>query len=320
MKRAALTLTIILALLMSTVSATLLVDVATANPYMESGTYYGEPTLPSINVLSPSEKLTYWIGSDVWLDFTVTLPVTWWYDTKTNDTHSADVGTLTKVSFSLNELSQKDANKISEYEGVGAYSSYSVNLGRLSAGQHTLIISVKALGEYGVINLTQDIHLGSNYSYVAKTKLVQSSASINVNVDSLRPITPPNITLLSPTNKIYYYIRDWTNIPYVRLEYKSDDTRLLTGYSLDGNSNITPVTNGTKLDIPIQSRRLTLYANDTFGNSATPQTVYYDIQRSGPTFPLSNTPITIVMAGIFMMAIFVGIGVGLLLFTKKRKR
>jgi hypothetical protein len=62
-----------LALLMSNLGAMALVHLVTADPYMASGTYHGEPTPPSFNVQSQSEKLTYWIGSDVWPDFTVSL-------------------------------------------------------------------------------------------------------------------------------------------------------------------------------------------------------------------------------------------------------
>jgi hypothetical protein len=186
-----------------------------------------------------------------------------------------------------------DANKISEHEGVLSYSVYSVNLGRLSAGQHTVVISAKGSGYYGDLKLTQDISLASNYSIVdagAKTKLVSSSVSINFVVDEARPTTPPEVTLLSPTNTTYYYIRDWTHVPYIRLEYEAEDTRLSVGYSFDDDSNITPAVNGTKLDIPIRSRSLTFYANDSFGNSATPQTVYYEIQRYIEPTPQDRTP------------------------------
>jgi hypothetical protein len=55
--------------------------------------------------------------------------------------------------------------------------------------------------------------------------------------------------------------------------------------SLDGGGNVTAPSNGTLIEIPDESRFLTLYANDTEGNWTTPQTVYYDI-----TFNLGAVP------------------------------
>jgi hypothetical protein len=267
-----------LAFVLTLLTSTLPVHLATADPFMAKGTYSGEPTPISINIQSPSEKITYWIGSDVWLDFTVKKPVTWWYDTITNITYMGSIGTLTKVGYVLDNLPQKDTNKVSKNEGVD---TFSVNLGRLTSGQHTLIINVEGLGYFGNLNLTRDIHLGSNYSMhdQLKTKPVNCSVSINFDVAAFRPTTSPNITLLSPTNKTYYYISDWSSIPYVRLEYKSDDTHLSVWYRLDWGKYLIAVTNESKIEIPIQSRSLTLYANDSFGNSAIPQTTYYEIER-----------------------------------------
>jgi len=240
------------------------------------------------------------------------------------DHYATTFGTVTQVSFSLDGKAENNADKVSEHQGV---LSYSVNLGRLSIGRHTLVIGAEGSAHYG--NLAHDLYSGSNYTFQesAKTKLVQSSLNINFFIDRVRPVSPPNITLLSPTNTTYYYIRDWTHIPYVRLEYKADDTRLSIGYSFDDDSNITPAMNGTTIYIPIQSRRLTLYANDTFGNSATPQPVHYEILRDPrSTFGPQPPPAVIAMRQKFLasvMALAVSsiiIGSALLLFFKKHKR
>ena len=68
MNRKALALTLILALLISTLAATLLVHVVTANPFMPSGSWSDDPIPPSINIQSPSETQNYYNGSDVWLN------------------------------------------------------------------------------------------------------------------------------------------------------------------------------------------------------------------------------------------------------------
>jgi hypothetical protein len=279
-------------MLLSTLAVTtLLVNVGTANPFMPSGSWSDEPIPPSIDIQSPSEKLHYWTGSDVWLDFTVNVPLTPWYSPSMKpypDHYATTFGTISRVRFSIDGKAENNTDRVSEYQGI---LTFSVNLGRLSVGWHTIEINAEGMARYG--NLNHDIYLGSQYSFKesTRTKFVSSSASISFVVDEVRPTTPPNVTLLSPTNTTYYYIRDWTHIPYVRLNYQSEDTRLSVGYSFDGDSNITPATNGTRLDIPIRSHSLTFYANDTFGNSATPQTVQYKILRyKEPTLPHSTRP------------------------------
>jgi hypothetical protein len=318
MKRRGLALALTVAVLVS-----LVVDVVEANPFMPSGSWSNEPIPPSISVQSPSEKLNYWTGSDVWLDFTVTVPLTRWYSSS-NEGVATIFGTVTQVRFSLDGKAEIIADKVSEDRGV---LSFSVDLERLIAGQHAIKISAEGSGYYG--NLTHDIYLGSNHTIQesAKTKFVQSSLNISFSVDGVRPTEPPNITLLSPANTTYYYILDWTSIPYVLLTYKAEDKRLSAGYSLDGG-NIIPVMNGSKIDIPIESRSLTLYANDSFGNSATPQTVYYKIMRdprskgtspfSGARPPTSSAPFPASLAFVTAAGIAI-VAVILFAYFKKRR-
>jgi len=335
-------LRLISGILLSTLAAAILfVSVVTANPYFPEGSWSDEPIPASIDVQSPSEKLQYWIGSDVWLDFTVTVPLTPWYDPYNQ--HVATLsGTVTQVSFSLDGKEENNIENISEYQRV---LSFSVNLGRLSVGRHAVTIYAEGFARYG--NLTHDIHIGSHYSFEesTKTKFVSSSESISFVVDEVRPTTPPNVILLNPSGATLYYIRDWTHVPYVRLTYQADDTRLSVGYSFDGESNIIPAVNGTRLDIPIRSRSLTFYANDSFGNSAAPQTVQYTILRYGKnpstqstrpspdtqnearsTYPSESSPTTLIdmrqnaLAYIIaMIAASAIIAAALLLYFRKRK-
>ena len=76
------------------------------------------------------------------------------------------------------------------------------------------------------------------------------------------------------------------------------------GYSLDGGSNVT-ASNGTLVEIPVGSRSLTVYANDTAGNWAVPQTVFYSVAWNGgtphnappepfPWLPLAAVTVTVV--------------------------
>ena len=117
MKRTAIALLIILALLISTLGATLLVQVVTANPFMPNGSWSDEPIPPSINVQSPTESFNYWNGSDVWLNFTVAEPLTNWYSAGSisyPDYYATTLGNLTQVSFSIDGKQENNASKISE--------------------------------------------------------------------------------------------------------------------------------------------------------------------------------------------------------------
>ncbi len=297
MKRQILAVEFILMAIISTLTVSVL-DVASANFFIDKGIYHGEPTLPAIDIQSPSEKITYWIESDVWLDFTIRVPRTAWYSVETKEFSHGSYGNMTEVTVSIGVSQQRQISAVSKHEGVDWYFSYSVNLGRLTAGQHTVTVTATGWGYDGVIDVEQNINLGSNYSIrdQLKTKTVSSSASISFSVDATRPSTLPNVTLLSPTNTTYYYIKDcpltkdWTHIPYVRLTYQSEDTHLSVGYRFDADPYITPAINGTSISIPLHSRSLTFYANDTFGNAATSQTAYYNIARATDSMPPKNTP------------------------------
>ena len=324
-------LTLVLAISHLTLVAMLLVNDATANPYFPKGSWSDEPLPPVISVQSPSEKLNYWIGNDVWLDFTVTVPKTSWYS-ENKEFFGGHIGTtfetITGVRFSLNGMQEIEAAKVSQHQGV---LTYSVNLGRLPFGKNTVAIHAEGSAHYGTLtreNGVQD----------TKTKLVESSTTINFVVDGVRPTAAPSVSLISPANTTYYWIMNWTHIPYVWLTYSADDTRLSVGYSFDGENNVTPAKNGTNLNIPIQSRSLTLYATDAFGNKATPQTVYYEIIRdpraqsepqpfSRPSRiaqPNINSESTrdftfvIIAAGSAMVAVIAS--AGLLVYFNKRKR
>lgn len=67
----------------------------------------------------------------------------------------------------------------------------------------------------------------------------------------------------------------------------------------------------------MKARSLTLYANDTTGNWAAPQTVYYDIAFNLGYPPAQPFPILLVVA--ISAAVVAVIGVGVLVYFKKRK-
>ena len=128
------------------------------------------------------------------------------------------------------------------------------------------------------------------------------------------PPSAPIIALLSPENTSYTAIYD----PYVTLplEFQTNNSLSWVGYSLDGGNNIT-VVNGTAIDISAESKSLTLYANDTAGNWASPQTVYYKIAFALGTAPHSFPIVPSTVASMLAVIIII---FSLLLYFKKLKR
>jgi parallel beta-helix repeat protein len=129
-------------------------------------------------------------------------------------------------------------------------------------------------------------------------------------------LTPPVISILSPANTTYTAVHD----PYISvpLTFETNASLSWVGYSLDGDTNVTVSENGTIIDIPAESRSLSLYANDTAGNWATPQTVYYSVAWNG------GTPSTEPFPWLPVAAAFVGVAavvaVAALVRLKKLKR
>jgi hypothetical protein len=172
---------------------------------MPSGSWSDEPVPPSINIESPSETLSYWSGSDVWLNFTVAVPWTDWFSTKSGylypEPYATTLGTLTQVKFSVDGKPETNATKVSEtplvasrlYNPQSGLLHFSVNLGRLSVGQHTVIINAEGTTYYG--NLT---HSAFSDSFILdvqegdENKLVKNSAQINfaVGPDSSPELEP----------------------------------------------------------------------------------------------------------------------------------
>ena len=172
-------------LLFLAVARTQLSNSVRADPFMPSGSWSDEPIPPSIEVQSPSsKKFNYGTESDVWLNFTVTAPLTSWYSTSMNpypESYATTFGDVTQVSFSLDRKPKNVVEQIYTYQGV---SFFSVELGYLSVGRHNITIYAEGLARYG--NLTHDIFVGSQYSINDgnKTKLVETSKDIGFIVAS----------------------------------------------------------------------------------------------------------------------------------------
>jgi hypothetical protein len=79
-------------------------------------------------------------------------------------------------------------------------------------------------------------------------------------------------------------------------------------YSLDGEDNVIVDGNTTLCGLPNGEHCITIYATDIVGNTGVSETVYFTVEVPFPSM--------MVMAPI---AIAAAIGVGLILYFKKRK-
>jgi len=82
------------------------------------------------------------------------------------------------------------------------------------------------------------------------------------------------------------------------------------GYSLDGHDNVTITGNTTLTQLSNGLHKVTVYANDTFGNTGASKTIYFNITEPFPTI--------LVIALIASVASVVIISVVLLVYFKKR--
>jgi N-acetylneuraminic acid mutarotase len=113
----------------------------------------------------------------------------------------------------------------------------------------------------------------------------------------------PAVYIFSPENKTYAS----SNISLV---FTVNEPTSWLGYSLDGQDNVTFGGNTTLSGLPNGSHNLTVYATDQYGNTGASETVYFNVEVPFPT-----TLVTV--ASVATVAV---VGVGLLVYFRRRKR
>ena len=148
--------------------------------------------------------------------------------------------------------------------------------------------------------------------------------------NSSSPTQPPQITIVYPTNgtTINSNFGDYPTFKFL-LIYQTNDSLSWVGYSINGRSNVTVTRKTITVNETINDsgyNNLTLYANDTLGNWATPQTVTYlvvfhhDLPSLSPGTSNQYSDLTnIVLAAIIIMVIIVIIILILIALTKRKK-
>ncbi len=116
--------------------------------------------------------------------------------------------------------------------------------------------------------------------------------------------TNPQISVMSPINQQY-------NESSVPLIVSVDKTVNWTSFSLDGYQNVTFSGNTNITDISNGLHNITVYAQDTFGNIGSSQTVIFTVVNSEPE-SLPIVPVTAITVVV--------VAAGLLVYTEKHRR
>jgi parallel beta-helix repeat protein len=119
------------------------------------------------------------------------------------------------------------------------------------------------------------------------------------------PKIPLKISVLSPVNQEF-------NESSVPLLFTVNKLSAWMGYSFDGQGNVTIAVNVTLSGLSNGSHNVTIYAEGTFGNEGASETIYFSVDVPEP-FPTTM----VVAASVATIAV---VGVGLMVYFKKRKR
>jgi hypothetical protein len=248
-------------------------------------TFIGE-TDDVVVILSPKSSTNY--ENPIQLNFTV--EATGMLGQFGNVGVSVDGGVINSVTDFVNK-SVVEAGR-PEWYWYRTTVLASVMLPTLSEGTHNVTVY------YGW-------QVGSDQRYE-----VTAHATVNfvvVNVDS----TAPSVSIQSPRNNSTY------DAPDIELTFLVNETVAWMGYSLDGGDNVTVSNNMTLAGLFDGTHCLTIYANDTLGNTGVSETINFTIAVPEPEpEPFPTMPVAVAASGASLAII----GVGLLIYFKKRKR
>jgi parallel beta-helix repeat protein len=123
------------------------------------------------------------------------------------------------------------------------------------------------------------------------------------NVFTTPDTTPPTILILSLENASY-------PIGKLPLRFTASEPTSWMSYSIDGQDNITVTGDTVLAGLFVGSHYLTVYANDTAGNTGASETVYFHIETPFPTA---------LVAAVAIVACVFGFGLIVNIVTSKRK-
>ncbi len=272
MKPTTLALTVISALLISTVAGAQLSLLPKANFILPPGN-------PVITIVSPTNR-TYKTNT-LSLDVTFETYITG-YEGEPLVSNTTRTFTYTLDGSNPCSITITSSN-IQHYPGGDAKWWGKSSLSELTEGLHNL-----------TVNMVSDYFLEP-----ADRFHTESNSTVNFRVD----FVPQNISILMPENSTYMP----NEVP---LQFSIDEPASWTGYSLDGQENVTATGNLTLPELPVGLHNLTLYAKDASGNPAITQTITFSVANPFPTV------LVVTVSGASATVVFVS----LLVYFKKRKR
>ena len=255
-------------LLLSTYVGTKLILSTTANPINSPGIYC------KISIQSPANK-TYNVNA-ITLNFTVL----------TNQYNKGFFYFLDEqATVEVEQIQFVGEETISDHDSWPAYAGYAFQ------------------GEAVLSNLPDGLHNLTVFSGLAwggpkfGNRFGPFYATVNFSVDA----TFPAVSILSPENKTY-------NASEIALIFTVSEPASWTGYSLDGQENITISGNTTLTGLTDGPHNLIVYANDAAGNIGASETVYFSVKVPFPTTLVATASAALVTVVV----------VGLLVYFRKR--
>jgi hypothetical protein len=246
--------------------------------------FFGESGNYNVIILSPKSSTNY--ENPIQLNFTVEAKEA--FGQFGNVGVSVDGGVINSVTDFINKSVVQSGP---DWYWFRTTVFASVMLPTLSEGNHNVTVY------YGWQYLDSGLQRYEVYAHATVSFVV-------VNVDT----TAPSISIQSPRNNSTY------DAPDIELTFLVNETVAWMGYSLDGGDNVTVSDNMTLTGLFDGTHCLTIYANDTVGNMGVSETINFTI-----TVPEEPEPFPVVPVAAASGASVAIIGVGLLVYFKKRK-
>ena len=255
------------------------VYVVYGNPVIESVPSAPVTAKPIITLLTPSNGTGAY--NNTALSFNVAIPPQWYWGSYTylGANHLlGPCGSLNNASCTLDgkEISYNDTiyfewnNTYDTVNGWNDFGKFGYNhtctcISQVSSGIHNLTISINVETWYNPSGTAASY--GGNPAYYYD---VSTAETFTFEVNTLA------VTTSSLENKTY----TTSNLPLV---YDVNGTTSWIGYSLDSQANQTIYGNSTLTDLTEGNHSLIVYANDTYGNMAKSDIIYFNVVLPTPT-------------------------------------
>ena len=263
MKKTALMLVFLLALLISALAAALFVSLGKANPYMGGYLFSGEvspevvgATPPLITILSPQENSTYGCP-DILFNFNVSVG-----ETPANAREWID-GVYYKGEW-------EEGRHLASYRStLSSRTEFSINV-TAPEGKHEVTVWAEGKGSYSVDEVVYGFVNGlKGRTY---TFHITGSESVVFTVDT----TSPSISVLSVKNETY-------RTSQIPLDFTVNESVSQINYCLDGQESGAVAGNMTLTGLSNGEHSLTVYATDEAGNAGASETITFSVDVPFPT-------------------------------------